>query len=61
MSRETEHESPLPTLCPFCQSNAIGSAGAKITAESYWRCEKCGQVWNPGRLRTLHAFNSPRR
>jgi ribosomal protein L37AE/L43A len=39
-----------PTECPFCQSRSLASTDRKINAESYWRCERCGQIWNPARL-----------
>jgi transposase-like protein len=46
-----DRESSTPTHCPFCQSNSIGVKDRKVTDASYWRCEKCGELWNPGRLR----------
>jgi transposase-like protein len=49
-----ERESANPTRCPYCASPSIVVAG-KVTAASYWRCEDCGQIWNPGRLRETWA------
>ena len=44
---------PAPTECPFCRSRALATAAGKARASNYWRCETCGQLWNPERL--LHA------
>jgi transposase-like protein len=38
-----------PKSCPFCQSPKISATG-KVTAQSYYRCNGCGQVWHPERL-----------
>ena len=38
-----------PTECPFCQSAAIVTTSHIITTESYWRCTKCGDLWNTAR------------
>jgi transposase-like protein len=47
---------PLPHLppanCPFCRSTIIKTTSEKADTTSYWRCEKCGEVWNAGRLPT---------
>jgi predicted Zn finger-like uncharacterized protein len=44
-------EPPLPTVCPNCQSSAIATVSKVADAESYWRCQNCGDVWNPNRSR----------
>ena len=46
-----------PTECPECRSKAIGTLAKIITADTYWRCQVCGTVWNETRYRT----NAPRR
>jgi transposase-like protein len=56
MSQETDLDPSTPTRCPYCASAAIVATGKKITTSSYWRCEGCGQVWNPGRLRQTWAY-----
>jgi ribosomal protein L37AE/L43A len=33
--------------CPKCRSKETATAAKKPTANSYWRCLKCGEVWNP--------------
>ena len=36
--------------CPKCQSPDICSASKRPTSESYWRCLRCGDMWNPSLL-----------
>ena len=38
-----------PEACPFCQSKAVGTLAKVITASTYWRCQACGEMWNPER------------
>ena len=33
--------------CPKCTSADTSSAAKRPTANSYWRCMNCGEVWNP--------------
>jgi len=39
----------LPTTCPACGSSSIVTAARIPDADSYWRCETCGEVWNVSR------------
>ncbi len=39
-----------PEACPFCESKAVGTLAKVITASTYWRCQSCGEMWNPQRL-----------
>ena len=39
-----------PTSCPFCGAAKIAKQSEKVTSETYWRCEMCGEVWNASRL-----------
>jgi len=39
-----------PPVCPKCSSRDTSSAAKRPTANSYWRCLKCGDVWNPSQL-----------
>jgi transposase-like protein len=41
---------PLPSHCPFCRATTIRTASEKADTASYWRCERCGEVWNVARL-----------
>ena len=36
--------------CPVCRSKDLTTTGKKVTATSYWRCLKCGEIWNQERL-----------
>ena len=38
-----------PTCCPACHSVNVTTTSKTITAETYWRCSRCGEVWNVGR------------
>jgi predicted Zn finger-like uncharacterized protein len=38
-----------PMSCPTCRSSSITSAAKIPNADSYWRCEKCGDIWNGAR------------
>jgi predicted Zn finger-like uncharacterized protein len=37
--------------CPGCQSSFIVTTAKIPDADSYWRCMKCGDVWNVARSR----------
>ena len=49
--RVPEQQIQIPIQCPECRSKTIGTSAATITANTYWRCEACGAVWNEGRFR----------
>lgn len=38
-----------PGSCPACSSSSIVTTAKIPDADSYWRCTKCGEVWNDGR------------
>ena len=42
----------IPTSCPACQSSTIVTTAKSPDADSYWRCEHCGEVWNASRSQT---------
>ena len=46
-----------PDKCPECGSTAVGTLAKEITAATYWRCHRCGHVWNPGRDRANQRSN----
>jgi len=37
------------TQCPFCQSQRVTTTGNAGLSSTYWRCEACGEIWNPTR------------
>jgi ribosomal protein L37AE/L43A len=49
-SEATEQVVQRPAACPFCESKAVGTLAKVITASTYWRCQACGEMWNPERL-----------
>ena len=38
-----------PSMCPACQSSAITTTAKSPDVNTYWRCQKCGEVWNVSR------------
>lgn len=41
-----------PSRCPTCRSDDILTTSKVASADAYWRCCACGEVWNAGRSRT---------
>jgi hypothetical protein len=39
----------MPAACPDCLTDQIKGPDQPGTGMSYWRCLKCGIVWNPVR------------
>ena len=37
------------TRCPSCRSASIVTTAKKPNADSYWRCQSCGELWNSAR------------
>lgn len=46
-----------PLFCPFCQSKSVGTHAKEITISTYWRCQACGEIWNPMRLELTQHRN----
>jgi transposase-like protein len=46
----------VPTHCPKCRSKAVTTVSKVVSAESYWRCGGCGEVWNAGRRRETSEY-----
>ncbi len=49
-----------PTQCPSCGGHSLVTTAKVPSAESYWRCDGCGEVWNDSR-RTESSRPSPSR
>ena len=47
----------VPSVCPACRSSSVSTTSKSPDAESYWRCEACGEVWNVSRRRTMTGAN----
>jgi transposase-like protein len=46
-----------PAHCPACRSTEVRTTSKVVTAETYWRCEACGEVWNDGRRRAADRYS----
>jgi transposase-like protein len=42
-------EASAPSACPACASNNLTTTAKTIDASTYWRCGRCGEVWNVAR------------
>jgi predicted Zn finger-like uncharacterized protein len=49
----------VPTSCPICQSTAIVTSAKSPDADAYWRCTKCGEVWNAARAQPRRFGGRP--
>jgi hypothetical protein len=50
----------VPSQCPKCRSLDVTTVSKVVTAESYWRCGGCGEVWNAGRRREASGSTASR-
>jgi transposase-like protein len=48
-SAPTNPHASVPDSCPTCQSTSITTTAKIPDSTSYWRCTKCGDVWNDAR------------
>lgn len=46
-----------PDACPFCRSERLRT-GKKPDPAGYWRCETCGEIWSPARLKGRNGSQS---
>jgi len=49
-----------PNVCPVCRSDEIMTTSKTVSAATYWRCKKCGEIWNVGRRQAPPRRNWPR-
>jgi predicted Zn finger-like uncharacterized protein len=49
----------MPSKCPACKSSAITTTAKSPDVSAYWRCEKCGEVWNVSRRNVRRSGESP--
>ena len=47
-----------PPPCPFCRCATVTTTTKLVTRTTYWRCQRCGEIWNPARL--MGARPAPR-
>ena len=50
-----------PVACPDCQTDQIKGPDQPGTGLAYWRCLKCGVVWNPERPPDRSRSRQPER
>jgi transposase-like protein len=43
---------PARPVCPACRSKEVSTKDKSMTKATYWRCDACGEIWNPSRLVT---------
>jgi ribosomal protein L37AE/L43A len=48
-SSGSETHASAPAACPVCRSADVKTTAKNIDASTYWRCGRCGEVWNVGR------------
>lgn len=49
----TDHPAPAPEVpqhCPFCGAGHPLSSGKPAADTSYYRCARCGEIWNVARV-----------
>jgi len=52
MSEQTKaDEGAAPSRCPACRSQDVKTTSKVASADAYWRCGDCGEVWNVARHR----------
>lgn len=45
----------IPT-CPLCHTSDPAMTTAALRSGAYWRCARCGQMWDALRLQTAAAY-----
>jgi transposase-like protein len=50
---------PVP-MCPACRASNVTTTSKTVSAETYWRCVSCGEVWNVARRETSNSRGSGR-
>jgi predicted Zn finger-like uncharacterized protein len=48
-----------PSVCPACRSSSITTTAKSPDENTYWRCGKCGEVWNVSRREGGRAGVNP--
>ncbi|HJR59950.1 MAG TPA: MJ0042-type zinc finger domain-containing protein [Vicinamibacterales bacterium] len=57
---DTADGTRAPSQCPACRSSDVTTTSKVVTADSYWRCKRCGEVWNAARLSAASRFSASR-
>jgi transposase-like protein len=48
---ESDRTTNSAPRCPECKSPSVTTTAKHPDVDSYWRCERCGEVWNVSRRR----------
>lgn len=43
--------------CPLCHTSSVTMTTAALLEGAYWRCTRCGQMWDALRLRTAATYS----
>ena len=54
------HRPSLPQIvtCPLCHTAHASLTDAAVDAGVDWRCSRCGQQWDAGRLSAVSAYQA---
>ena len=50
----------VPARCPACRSQDVKTTSKVASADAYWRCGDCGEVWNVARHRAGSRYATDR-
>jgi transposase-like protein len=50
----------IATSCPFCRSSQVTTTSKTVSSSTYWRCQTCGEIWNPSREAAVPTFRRAR-
>ena len=53
-------EPETPSRCPACRSQDVKTTSKVASADAYWRCQACGEVWNVARHRAGSRYANDR-
>jgi len=42
-------EASAPSACPSCGARDLTTVSKTVDVSTYWRCVKCGEIWNVSR------------
>jgi predicted Zn finger-like uncharacterized protein len=45
-----------PATCPSCHAADLTMTDSAVAAGANWRCGRCGQLWDAGRLAAVAAY-----
>jgi ribosomal protein L37AE/L43A len=45
-----------PATCPSCHAADLTMTDSAVATGANWRCRRCGQLWDVGRLAAVAAY-----